>query len=538
MENQSYIFPASFTQQRLWFLDQLDPGQSVYNMVCAVRIQTGLDADALERCLNELVRRHESLRTTFAMADGQPVQVIARELEVALPRVDLSELSPDVREEEARKIIEADAEKAFDLAAGPLLRATLAKLSERTCSRAGVHIISDGWSLGIFLRELSVLYEAFSAGKQSPLPELPIQYADYAVWQREWLQDDVLASQLSYWTEHLSNVPAALELGSDHLRPARQTFKGARRYERLPVSLANRLRELSRREGVTLFMTLLAAFDVLLSRYSGVDDLVVGTPIASRNRPELEGLIGFFANTLPLRVDLSGNPSFRELLARVREVALGAYSHQDVPFDRLVEELQPERSLSHTPLFQVIFAFENASPAAEPEDLKMRWLEIDRPTSRCDLSLFVTDKGAELSCMWEYSTDLFDGGTVAEMMSSFENLLENILQDPAAEVGYLDIWNDAQRRRVLTKWNGEKSEHSGAASFSSGGTPAPRVECMHERFAAQAELTPEAIAVVFGDRRLAYRELNARANQIAHYMQGRGVDLRHQLEFISGGLRT
>jgi amino acid adenylation domain-containing protein len=507
--SNSFTFPASFAQQRLWFLDQLDPNQSVYNMAYAVRFETPLDLAVLEKCLNEIVRRHESLRTTFAAIDGQPQQIVRKELALSLSIVDLSGLPPEHREAESRKHAALEAGQPFDLSKGPLLRATLLRLGEQNNVLLLVmhHIVSDGWSMGILLRELAVLYEAFSLGREPSLPELPVQYADYAVWQRELLQGEVIDEQISFWREHLQGAPTALQLASDRTRPPLQTFKGARRYTELPAALSDRLRDLSRREGVTLFMTLLAAFDVLLWRFSGQTDIVVGTPIAGRNRSELEDLIGFFANTLPLRVTLSGNPSFRDLLARVRELALEAYSHQDVPFDRLVEELKPERSLSHTPLFQVIFAFENTPQPQRASGLSMNWLEVDRGTSRCDLSLFATDKGAELGCMWEYSTDLFDAETIAQMMSSYGTLLESILERPEDKIGYLEIWTEAERRRLIEPAVEVAPEKTGSRP------------CMQQLFEDQAEQRPDAVAVVCGEQRVTYRELNARANGLARYLQ-------------------
>lgn len=512
MASESFRFPASFAQQRLWFLDQLDHGKSVYNMLFAVRIETHLNLPALEQSLAEIVSRHESLRTTFAAVDGQPMQVIAKVRKVKLVVINLSDLPESDRESEARRMAEVEGEQPFDLAAGPLLRTTLLTLAESKSVLLITthHIVNDGWSMGVFLRELAVLYEAFSAGERSPLAELPVQYADYAAWQRDWLQGDVLEEQVSYWRQQLSGAPAALELAADRPRPTIQTFKGARCYTELPASLTDRLRGFSGREGVTLFMTLLAAFDVLLWRYSGQADVLVGTPIAGRNRVELEGLIGFFANTLPLRVNLADNPSFRDLILRVREMALEAYAHQDVPFDRLVEELSPERSLSYTPLFQVIFAFENTPQPLHFSGLNMKWLDVDLGSSRCDLSLFSTDKGAELSCMWEYSTDLFDSETIAQMMSSYRTLLESILDHPEEKIGYLEIWTEAERQQLVGPGH---TEPAGPAS----------AVCMHSLFEAQAEQTPESVAVVSGEQSLTYRELNARANQLAHYLQALGV---------------
>jgi amino acid adenylation domain-containing protein len=512
MAIESFIFPASFAQQRLWFLDQLHPNQSVYNMAYSVRFEAPIKFAELERTLNEIVRRHESLRTTFASIDGQPKQVVQTHRDFTLPVVELSHLPPDERDVQSRRWIEQEAGRPFDLAKGPLLRTTLVHLGEQENVLFIVmhHIISDGWSMGVLLRELAILYEAFSEKKQSPLCELPVQYADYAAWQREWLQSNALEEQVSYWREHLRDAPATLELASDRPRPPIQTFKGARLFTEFPARFVDGLRALSRREGVTLFMTLLAAFDVLLGRYSGQSDFIVGTPVAARNRSELEGLVGFFANTLPLRANLSDNPTFRELLIRVREVALEAYAHQDLPLDRLIEKLRPERRLSHTPLFQTIFALENTPQSLHFSGLNMKWLEVDYGTSRCDLSVFANDKGAELSCWWEYNTDLFDGETVGQMMSGYRTLLESILDHPDRKISHLEIWTEGARRRLLQQSGPER-------------TSAVSEMCMHHLFEAQAERTPDSIAVLSGAQSLTYRELNARANQLAHHLQKLGV---------------
>jgi amino acid adenylation domain-containing protein len=512
MGSESYTFPASFAQQRLWFLDQLDPGKSVYNMLYAVRLNSRLNVEALHQSLNEIVQRHESLRTTFATEEGQPIQVIAAKLQIELPIIDLSGFAGTERDAETLCRAQREGESPFDLATGPLLRTKLLQLDEdeHVLLIAVHHIVSDGWSMGVFFRELAALYEAFSEGRSSALQELPIQYADYAVWQREWLQTDVLDAQVAYWRERLNRLPLALELATDRPRPAIQTFAGSRRHAELPASLTDRLRALSRREGVTLFMTLLAAFEVLLWRYSGQDDLIVGTPIAGRNRSELEALIGYFANTLPLRVDVSGNPTFRDLLSRVRETALNGYAHQDVPFDKLVEELRPERSLSHTPLFQVIFALENTPHNYQFPGLDTSWLEVDRGTARCDLSLFVDDKGSELGCMWEYSTDLFDGETIERMISSYRMILEEVLENPEQPIAYLNVLNETERQRLIEEWNSKASAPT-----------APM--CMQQLFEAQAAKAPNQLALVFREQRLTYQELNTRANQLAHHLQKLGV---------------
>jgi amino acid adenylation domain-containing protein len=509
---EPFIFPASFSQQRLWFLEQLDPGKSVYHMLYAVRFETALNASALKRALNEIVCRHESLRTSFVAIDGQPMQAIAGEVSFDLPFIDLSSLDRGAAEAQARHWAQEEGERTFDLTTGPLLRAHLIRLSDENhvLVIAMHHIISDGWSMGVFLRELATLYEAFSAGRPSPLPELAVQYADYSVWQREWLQGEVLEDQLVYWRKHLEGIPGSLELAADRPRPPIQSFAGAREYSELPSSLADGLRAFSRREGVTFFMTLLAAFDLLLWRYSGQDDIVVGTPFAGRPRSELEGLIGLFANTLPLRVSLSGNPGFRQLLGRVRETALEAYAHQDVPFDKLVDALQPERSLSHAPLFQVVFALENTPQTLQHKGLDLKWLDVDRGTARGDLSLFLSDKGGELSCVWEYSTDLFDGETIRRMVAGYRTILESILDDPEQRIAYLNVLSEAERRQLIEEWN---------CATSSLKTQTP----MQQLFEAQAELIPEAIAVVCGDQSLTYKELNNRANQLAHFLRRREV---------------
>jgi non-ribosomal peptide synthetase component F len=352
----------SFAQARLWFLEQLEPGNFAYNIPAGVRLTGSLHVMALKQSLNEIVRRHEALRTSFTTVNGEAVQVITQTSTLLLPIVNLSELPQAEQQAEVERLATAAAQGSFDLAQGPLLRATLLQLNEteHILLLTMHHIVSDGWSMGVFIRELAALYCAFSNEKPSPLPELPIQYADFAHWQRQWLQGEVLEEQLSYWKQQLNNAPPVLELPTDRPRPPIQSYQGAIASLVLCESLSQKLKFLSQRSGVTLFMILLAAFQTLLYRYTGQSDICIGSPIANRNRSETEGLIGFFVNTLVLRTDLSGNPSFQELLGRVREVALGAYAHQDLPFEQLVEALQPERSLSHQPLFQVMFILQNS----------------------------------------------------------------------------------------------------------------------------------------------------------------------------------
>ena len=359
--------PLSFAQQRLWFLDQIEPGNPFYNFPAAVLLKGRLNVVVLELSFKEIVRRHEALRTTFATVDGQPMQVVGEKFNFGLQVLDLQQLAETEREEKVKQLAAEEASKPFDLTKLPLLRASLLQLDaeEYVLLLTLHHIIFDGWSIGAFMQELAALYEAFSIGKPSPLPELSIQYADFAIWQREWLAGDRLQTQLNYWKKQLSGAPLLLELPADRPRPPAQTYRGAKESFLIPRTLRSALKKLSRQENVTLFMTLLAAFKTLLYRYTGQADIPVGSPIANRNRAEIQGLIGFFVNTLVWRTDLSGTPTFRQLLARIREVSLEAYAHQDLPFEKLVEELQPERKLSYHPLFQVAFVLRTEPVAAE-----------------------------------------------------------------------------------------------------------------------------------------------------------------------------
>ncbi|HYY43190.1 MAG TPA: amino acid adenylation domain-containing protein, partial [Pyrinomonadaceae bacterium] len=373
------------------------------------------------------------------------------------------------------------------------------------------HIVSDGWSMGVLVREVAALYEAHAHGGTVSLPDLPVQYADYAVWQREWLTGAVLDEQLAYWRQQLAGAPPVLELPTDRPRPKLQTFRGAALALELPRDLTDELKSLSRREGVTLFMTLLAAWQTLLARYSGQTDILIGSPIANRRRSEIENLIGFFANTLVLRTDLSGDPTFSELLARVREVCLGAYAHQDVPFEMLVEELQPERSLAHTPLFQVLLVLQNA-PGAELSlpGLKLTPLLPQSGTSKFDLMMFLEESDAGLGGVFEYNTDLFDEATIKRLLQHFEQLLRATVAAPRTRISALPLMAEAEARRLLVEWNDTATEF-------------PRDLCIHELVEQQAAATPEAVAAIFGDERLTYAELNARANQLAHTLRAHGV---------------
>jgi amino acid adenylation domain-containing protein len=509
---QTVELPLSFAQERLWFLDRLMPGSPLYNIPAVLRLRGDLDERALGRALGEIVRRHEPLRTTFAERDGVPVQVIAPEGGFAMQVEDLSALGEAERTEAARRRATEDADGPFDLAAGPLFRVSLLRMEPENYLLLLTihHIVGDGWSTGVFIRELSALYDAYVDGRESPLPELEVQYGDFAVWQREELQGEVLERELAWWKERLAGAPELLELPTDHPRPAVQTYRGAHERGDFPADLPERLSALARREGATLFMALLGAFQVLLARYSGSEDVVVGSPIAGRTRSELEGLIGFFVNTLVLRVDLSGDPSFREVLRRVREVTLGAYEHQDVPFERLVAEMEPERSLSHAPLFQVMFSLQNTegTPGVLP-GVRMEGVEAELHTSKFDLSLSLTLSAGSLRASLAYGTDLFERATVQRMLAHFGRVLEQVAADPDLRLSELDLLGEGERR-VLEAWSRSEAEH-------------PADDCVHRLFGAQAAATPDAVALVHDGHGLTYRELDERANRLAHHLRALGV---------------
>lgn len=453
--SRNTVVSLSFAQQRLWFLEQLQPGNFAYNLLGVIELKGSLNVAALEQSLNEIVQRHEILRTTFPTVEGQPMQAIAPELRLTLPVVNLQQLPVGKRETEVRHLAIAEQERPFDLERSPLLRVTLLQLDEAEYVMlfATHHIVFDGWSVGVLIRELAALYAAFNRGEPSTLPALSVQYADFAVWQRKWLQGKVLETQLSYWKRQLDGTPTLLMLPTDRPRPSVQTFRGARQLMALSNTLTEALKELSRQEGVTLFMTLLAAFKTLLHHYTKQDDIPVGSPIANRNRVETEQLIGFFVNTLVLRTDLGGNPSFRELLGRVREVALGAYAHQDIPFEQLFNELQVERTLSHNSLFQVWFVLQNAPiPPLELTGLTLNPLAIDTGTARHDLNLNLLETSKGLSGFFEYKTDLFDATTIARMARLYEMLLNTVIKQPDIQINALmDILENAENQQQLTQ---------------------------------------------------------------------------------------
>ncbi|MBA3439856.1 MAG: amino acid adenylation domain-containing protein, partial [Pyrinomonadaceae bacterium] len=514
MVKEVFVFPVSFAQQRLWFLDQLEPGSSAYNIPVAVRMSGRLDHGVLRQTLDALVARHESLRTTFTTEGDDPVQVVAPGAEMELLIVELERLSEAEREPEALRLVVEDAQRPFDLTRGPLVRASLLRLKEDEHILVVTmhHIISDGLSMEIFLRELALVYEALVTGKQPSLAELPIQYADFAVWQREWLKGEVLEEQLAYWRGQLAGAPPVIDLPIDHPPTIVKSFRGEWQSRELSPQLAERLRDLSRREGVTLFMTLLAAFQLLLARYTNQEDIVVGSPTAGRNRAEVEGLIGCFVNTLVLRTDTSGDPTFRELLKRVREVALGAYAHQEVPFERLVEELQPERDLGRNPLFQVLFvAGSNPLQAQKLPGLTLSLVEFDSGTAQLDLTLQVIERAGGLSCLLAYNTDLFEATTMTRMLGHFEVLLEAVVANPVQPLSTLSFLTEEERRQLLVEWNAAEVNYR------------PDGRSIPELFEAQVERTPDHVAAIFDREQLTYDELNRRANHLAHYLRKRGV---------------
>ncbi|MCP4103950.1 MAG: amino acid adenylation domain-containing protein [Desulfobacteraceae bacterium] len=500
----------SFPQQQLYFLSELHPEQPVYNETCTLRLGS-IDIATLERSLNEIIRRHEILRTTFATVDGKPVQIIHSSYSFTLQTQDIRCFSKTERETEALRLAEDELKRPFDLTRAPLMRGTVMQMddSDYRLFLAIHHLITDGVSVyNIFLPELEAIYDAFSVGKSSPLPELTIQYADFAVWQRQWLQEEILSPHLAYWKKKLANLPE-LRLPTDRPYSSEMTFQGARQCLALSKELTEKLRLLSRLEDVTLFMTLTAAINVLLQRYSSQEDILIGTFSAGRNTSETEGVMGHFLNTLVLRTNLAGDPVFRELLAHVREVTLEAYEHQYLPFDKLVTALQPERTFGRNPLFQVAFVLE--PPLSE---LNSQWtlsqLDIHSGTAKFDLTFELDERQEGIIGRVEYRTDLFDDATITRMIGHFKTLLEGIVADPLQRISELPLLTQAEQHQLIVKWNDTRAEY-------------PKDKCIHHLFEEHAEQTPDAMAVIFEDRQVTYKELNSLANGLAHYLQSFGV---------------
>ena len=512
-ERDAGPLPLSYAQQRLWFIQQLAPNSNAYNIPMAIRVTGQLDLNALNATLSEIIRRHEVLRTTFAFDYGQPRQVVHPPARRELPVTDLTHLTAAVRMDHAQHIAEEEARLPFDLEHAPPLRVRLLRLDahEHVLLLTKHHIASDGWSLDVLIREVGCLYPSFSRGDASPLPELPIQYADYALWERERLQSEELDQHLAYWREQLAGAPPVLELPADRPRPPAQSFRGAQHAFVLSPELTARLKQLSRREGVTLFMTLLAAFKVLLQRYTRRDDIVVGSPFAGRGTAETDGLIGFFVNTVVLRTSLAGDPTFRELLARVRVVALGAYAHQELPFEKLVGETQPERHTTHSPLYQVMFEMQNAAVAKlELPDLALEPLKLDLAAAKFDLTLSMDELGDEIAAVFNYSTDIFEAERIHRMAAHLLTLLEDVAEHADKRISELELLSTADRERLLENWNDTEATYQ-------------QDKLIHELFEQQVEQQPDAIAIVFNDHQITYKELNRRAEQTAHHLRMAGV---------------
>jgi len=504
--------PLSFAQQRMWFMDQLEPGSSAYNLAFGVRLSGLLEKEVLRRALAGVVRRHEVLRSSFPSPAGVAVQRVVSGYELAVEEVDLRNLGEDERERAVEHFADAEATTPFDLSTGPVLRVKLLLLgeAEHVLLVTMHHIVSDGWSMGLLVREFKQLYEGYVRGEEIELPQLAIQYGDYALWQREWLQGEVLEQQVTYWRKQLAGV-AVLQLPTDRTRSAMSGQQGETVNFRMPAELTQQLRDLSQKQGVTLFMTLLAGFQVLLSKYSNQRDIAVGTVIANRNREEVEGLIGFFANALVLRTHLDGNPSFIEVLKQVRRTSLDAYQHQDLPFEKLVEELQPERNLSRSPLFQAMFLMQNMPGTnLELPELKLEGIKVATSETPFDLVLSVEDGGTQLECLLKYRAELWKRERIEQLSQHLERLLAAVAAEPERRLGQLEILNEWERRKLLVDWNATAAEY-------------PADKCVHELLAAHAEQRPHAIAVEYEQEQLTYEELNARANQLGRHLQRLGV---------------
>ncbi|BBD64384.1 amino acid adenylation domain-containing protein [Nostoc commune NIES-4072] len=505
--------PLSFSQQRLWFIDQLYHGSYFYNIPIAFHIKGQLNIIVLQQSLNEILNRHEVWRTNFTLVNGEPVQNIVRQLNWDLPIINFEHLSGKDWESEVKELAIEEATKPFNLASCLLVRAALVRLSEEEHVLLVTmhHIITDGWSCGVFLRELSTLYAAFSTNQPSPLPELPIQYADFTIWQRDRIQGEFLATQLNYWKQQLKGELPVLQLPTDRPRPNVTTFTGAKQYFTFSTVLTNALRQLSQQADTTLFMSLLAAFNILLYRYTDQEDILIGSPIANRNRAELEGMLGLFVNTLVLRNKLSGNPSFCEFLHRVREVTLDAYAHQDLPFEMLVEELQPERDLSRNPLYEVMFVLQNTPTSVEQvSGLTLRTLDFDSGTAQLDIFLSMSESEEGLTGCLEYNTDIFDSTTITQFINNFETLLENIVANPEQHLSELSLLTPSEQEQLLFKFNQTRTDY-------------PQNASLHKLFEQQVELTPDSLALISESEQLTYRQLNHRVNQLVHYLQKQGV---------------
>ncbi len=509
------LFPTSIDQERLWFIEQLQPGNAAYNIFSASRIKGPLDAALMERVVNELVARHEVLRTTFTVVDDQPMQLIQPRMEITLMPVDLQSVPLEQREREALRLVTDDFSRPFDLEKGPLLRVGLLRLApdDHVLHVNMHHTVTDRWSGAIFEQETGLLYEAFANNRPSPLPELPVQYADYALWQRSLAESEIYRKQAAYWTKRLTGLPFVLEVPTDLPRPAIQNFRGARVYTRYSKRLLDALRELSRREGVTMFTLALAAYKALLHRYTSQETILVGTTFANRNRPELQNMVGYLLNLIVLSTDLSGNPTFRELLQRERATVLEGFANQDLPFGKLVQELRPVQDASRNPIVQhsLIYLDFPELRVMETLGLTAKHLDIDNGASRFDMTLAMTetDQGYEVDI--EYPTDLYRRQRIERMAKHLENILESVVVDPTQRLSDLPLLSENEKRQLLIEWNATTVEY-------------PSDRCIHELFEVQAKRTPDEVAVLFENDRLTYRELNEQANRVARYLKETGVE--------------
>ncbi|PMB00595.1 non-ribosomal peptide synthetase, partial [Fischerella thermalis CCMEE 5196] len=505
--------PLSFAQQRLWFLEQLQPDSYTYNLPTAVRLTGILDVGLLERSLNTIIQRHEVLRTNFKTVDGNPVLQIQPSVTLPLTVIDLQNFNPIEQDEEVRHLALKEAQTPFNLATDVLLRVKILQLAkdENIVLFTMHHIISDGWSMEILVKELATLYTAFSSNKPSPLPELAIQYVDFAIWQRQWLQGEVLETQLDYWRQQLGGILPVLQLPTDYPRGRVQTFRGAIESFSLSPQLSQGIINLAKNAGVTPFITLLTAYKILLHRYTGQTDILVGTPVANRHRREIESLIGFFVNTLVLRSNLADNPSFQELLQQLKTTTWQAYDHQDIPFEKLVEVLQPERDLSFNPLFQVKFRLENApTEKLELPGLTITPVNRTEASAKLDLSLDMYETSEGFVGAFEYNRDLFAPETINRMVGHFQTLLTAIVEHPENRISQLPLLTESEKQTILIDWNQTEVEFPSHLTFQ-------------DLFTAQVEKTPDAVAIIFENQFLTYRELNQKSNQLAHYLKQKGV---------------
>ena len=508
--------PASFAQQRLWFLDKFEPGSAAYNLPRAFRIVGPLNVDVLTRVFHAAVQRHASLRTVFESVDGEPRQVVLSDSDVKVPLIDLTELSAGKRESEALRIANEEGKKPFDLSQGPLIRALLIRLGPETYILVLVmhHIITDGWSISRLFRDVTKCYAAFTKNETPELPDLPIQYTEYAQWQQEYMSGKVLAREIEHWKNTLAGAQTLLDLPTDHPRPPAHTWHGATEEISLNSATLAKLKALAQAENSTLFMVSMAAFQVLLWRYTNQESILIGTPIAGRNEVEIEDMIGLFVNTLVFRTDFSTNMSFRDLIRQVRSFALEAYTHQDLPFEKLVEGLVPQRSLDTHPLFQVMFTFQNMPKQVfEIPGLSIKEMDFDTGIAKFDLTLEAWEEDMGLHCRFEYNTDLFEHSTILRMFGHLERLIQAALENPDRPLAQLPIMSAEEREQVLVEWNQTATDYS-------RDHPQP---CIHELFELQAESSPSAVALVAGKQELSYRELNQRSNQLARYLLSRGV---------------